>query len=188
MSSDEKDAVMQLFKKRELDVLVATTVIEVGIDVPNATVMVIENAERFGLSQLHQLRGRVGRGSEQSYCILLAERWAMRKIQESDDAVEGRRAAQRRLATMVQTTDGFRIAEVDLEIRGPGDYFGTRQSGMPEFQVANIVTDAAVLSEAREDAFALVAGDPHLRRESHRSLADHLRSRFVEEMSLLQVG
>jgi len=188
MSSEEKDTVMQRFKNREIDVLVATTVIEVGIDVPNATVMVIENAERFGLSQLHQLRGRVGRGSEQSYCILLAERWVVRKMQVSDDAAESRRAAERRLTTMVQTTDGFRIAEVDLEIRGPGDFFGTRQSGMPEFKVANIVTDASVLADAREDAFALVADDPHLRLEPHRSLADHLRSRFVEEMSLLQVG
>jgi ATP-dependent DNA helicase RecG len=188
MSSEEKDGVMGRFKARELDILVATTVIEVGIDVPNASVMVIENAERFGLSQLHQLRGRVGRGSEQSYCILLAERWRARRVTGDDAAAEQRRVAQRRLATMVQTTDGFRIAEVDLEIRGPGDFFGTRQSGMPEFKIANIVTDATVLGEARDDAFALVASDPHLRRDDHRALADHLRSRFIEEMSLLQVG
>jgi ATP-dependent DNA helicase RecG len=188
MSSEEKDDVMRRFKAGELDILVATTVIEVGIDVPNASVMVIENAERFGLSQLHQLRGRVGRGSEQSYCILLAERWRMRQAAGNDDAAEQRRVAQRRLDTMVQTNDGFRIAEVDLEIRGPGDFFGTRQSGMPEFKIANIVTDAAALVKARDDAFALVASDPHLRRDDHRALADHLRSRFVEEMSLLQVG
>ncbi len=188
MTGEEKEDVMRRFKGREVDLLVATTVIEVGIDVPNASVMVIENAERFGLSQLHQLRGRVGRGSEQSYCILLAERWKMRWQPENDETAAGRRMAQRRLATMVETTDGFRIAEVDLEIRGPGDYFGTRQSGMPEFKVANIITDAVILGEARDDAFALVAVDPHLRRDDHRALADHLRSRFVEEMTLLQVG
>jgi ATP-dependent DNA helicase RecG len=188
MSSEEKDDVMRRFKGRELDILVSTTVIEVGIDVPNASVMVIENAERFGLSQLHQLRGRVGRGSEQSYCILLAERWRMKRGAGNDEAAEQRRIAQRRLDTMVQTHDGFRIAEVDLEIRGPGDFFGTRQSGMPEFKIANIVTDAAALVEARDDAFALVNSDPHLRRDDHRALADHLRSRFVEEMTLLQVG
>lgn len=188
MGSEEKDDVMRRFKERALDILVATTVIEVGIDVPNASVMVIENAERFGLSQLHQLRGRVGRGSEQSYCILLAERWMARRVRDAQESADQQHAAQRRLATMVQTTDGFRIAEVDLEIRGPGDFFGTRQSGMPEFKVANIVTDGAVLAQARDDAFALVAGDPQLRRDDHRALADHLRSRFVEEMTLLQVG
>ena len=150
--------------------------------------MVIEHAERFGLAQLHQLRGRVGRGSEQSYCILVAERWMARGVREARESADQQHAAQRRLATMVQTTDGFRIAEVDLEIRGPGDFFGTRQSGMPEFKVANIVTDGAVLAQARDDAFALVAGDPHLRHDDHRALADHLRSRFVEEMTLLQVG
>jgi ATP-dependent DNA helicase RecG len=180
--------VMRRFNDRELDILVATTVIEVGIDVPNASVMVIENAERFGLSQLHQLRGRVGRGSEQSYCILLAERWLARRVRDAGESAAQQQASQRRLSTMVQTTDGFRIAEVDLEIRGPGDFFGTRQSGMPEFRVANIVTDAVVLGQARDDAFALVAEDPHLRRDAHRLLAAHLRSRFVEEMSLLQVG
>ena len=188
MSSEEKEEVMKRFQHRELDILVATTVIEVGIDVPNATVMVIENAERFGLSQLHQLRGRVGRGSEQSYCILLAERWLARRVRDAGSDPEQQQIAQRRLATMVQTTDGFRIAEVDLELRGPGDFFGTRQSGMPEFKVANIVTDAATLALARDDAFALVAADPHLRMDEHRALADHLRLRFVEEMSLLQVG
>jgi ATP-dependent DNA helicase RecG len=188
MASDEKEAIMSRFKERALDILVATTVIEVGIDVPNASVMVIENAERFGLSQLHQLRGRVGRGGEQSYCVLLAERWMARRVHGVQENPEERHAAERRLATMVQTSDGFRIAEVDLEIRGPGDYFGTRQSGMPEFKVANIVTDTAVLVQARDDAFALVAVDPHLRHDTHRALADHLRSRFVEEMTLLQVG
>jgi ATP-dependent DNA helicase RecG len=182
---------MRRFKERELDILVATTVIEVGIDIPNATVMVIENAERFGLSQLHQLRGRVGRGSEQSYCLLLTERWVMprrREAQTSQSALDQQRTAERRLSTMVGTTDGFVIAEVDLELRGPGDFFGTRQSGVPEFRVANIVTDGALLASARQDAFALVVNDPQLRREEHRALADHLRSRFAEEMTLLHTG
>jgi ATP-dependent DNA helicase RecG len=191
MTGEEKEEVMRRFKERELDILVATTVIEVGIDIPNATVMVIENAERFGLSQLHQLRGRVGRGSEQSYCLLLTERWVMprrRDAQTAQTVLDQQRNAERRLSTMVSTTDGFVIAEVDLELRGPGDFFGTRQSGLPEFKVANIVTDGLLLASARHDAFALVANDPHLRREEHRALADHLRSRFAEEMTLLHTG
>ncbi|MEK9137020.1 MAG: ATP-dependent DNA helicase RecG, partial [Bacteroidota bacterium] len=138
LPSEEKDEVMQRFKNRELDILVATTVIEVGIDIPNASIMVIENAERFGLAQLHQLRGRVGRGSEQSYCILLTSKWiargaerAGRKALQTQLSLDQQRFAERRLATMVGTTDGFKIAEVDLELRGPGDFFGTRQSGIP---------------------------------------------------------
>jgi ATP-dependent DNA helicase RecG len=194
LTSDEKDAVMGQFLKRELDILVATTVIEVGIDVPNATVMVIENAERFGLSQLHQLRGRVGRGSDQSYCILVTERWVAQRARRAGKAMEDRasleqyRAAEQRLATMVRTNDGFAIAEADLALRGPGDFFGTRQSGVPEFRVANPVTDVALLTLARDDAFALVGEDPHLRRDDHRTLADHLRSRFQKELVLMQTG
>ncbi len=194
LSAEEKDGVMQRFVSRSLDILVATTVIEVGIDVANATVMVIENAERFGLSQLHQLRGRVGRGSDQSYCILMTQRWIARRAARvraaGDDqaALEQYRAAERRLATMVRTTDGFEIAEADLELRGPGDYFGTRQSGIPEFRVANPVLDVALLSSARDDAFAIVADDPSLRHEAHRLLAEHLRSRFEKETTLIQTG
>jgi ATP-dependent DNA helicase RecG len=194
MATDEKDAVMQQFKRGELDILVATTVIEVGIDVPNASVMVIENAERFGLSQLHQLRGRVGRGSEQSYCILMTERWIAQRAHRinrgtNEEALKDEyRAAERRLAAMVQTTDGFAIAEADLALRGPGDFFGTRQSGMPAFRVADPVADNAILTEARKDAFALVDTDPHLRDGDHRQLADHLRARFREELALMQTG
>jgi ATP-dependent DNA helicase RecG len=155
--------------------------------------MVIENAERFGLSQLHQLRGRVGRGSEQSYCILLAKRWAAAGASRKPDPVahqqeDQRRVAQRRLATMVATNDGFAIAEVDLSLRGPGDFFGTRQSGLPEFRVANILTDSSLLHDARTDALALVESDPHLTRDDHRRLADDLRSRFHDELAILQVG
>jgi ATP-dependent DNA helicase RecG len=194
LASDEKDDVMGRFLNRDLDILVATTVIEVGIDVPNATVMVIENAERFGLSQLHQLRGRVGRGSDQSYCILMTERWVAQRARRAGKAMEDRtsleqyRAAEQRLATMVRTNDGFAIAEADLALRGPGDFFGTRQSGMPEFRVANPVTDVALLTVARDDAFALVGEDPQLRRDAHRLLADHLRSRFQKELILMQTG
>jgi ATP-dependent DNA helicase RecG len=192
LASEEKDRVMGAFKGREIDILVATTVIEVGIDVPNATVMVIENAERFGLSQLHQLRGRVGRGSDQSYCILLAKRWIARRAEKLTDLAairqsqDQQRLAERRLATMAATTDGFKIAEVDLELRGPGDYFGTRQSGVPEFRVANIVTDAAILSAARTDAFEIVQRDPYLRLADHRVLAEHVRAYFRSEIELLQ--
>jgi ATP-dependent DNA helicase RecG len=197
LPADEKDRIMASFKAREIDCLVATTVIEVGIDVPNASVMVIEDAERFGLSQLHQLRGRVGRGSDQSYCVLVAKKWIARRAERIDMSQRGRsglagvdeeRLAERRLAAMVGTTDGFAIAEVDLELRGPGDFFGTRQSGMPEFKVANIVTDAHLLMQARQDAFQLVQADPRLADPRHRVLAEQLRLRFHEDIALLRVG
>lgn len=161
LTSDEKDAVMRAFAARELDVLVATTVIEVGIDVPNATVMVIENAERFGLSQLHQLRGRVGRGAHASACYLLSTNFV------SEDA-------WRRLGVMEQTTDGFRIAEEDLAIRGPGDFVGTRQAGMPMLSLANLARDQAVLAMAREDAQGILGADPHLAHADHAALAGAL--------------
>lgn len=195
MSSDEKDAVMQRFKSRELDILVATTVIEVGIDVPNASIMVIENAERFGLSQLHQLRGRVGRGSEQSYCILLSKKWiAVNANRLTSDPVKIRdvaneeRLAERRLATMVQTNDGFKIAEVDLQLRGPGDFFGTRQSGMPEFKVADIISDAELLDEARRDAFTIIDSDPTLAQSPHIIVADTLRALHRDAFALMKVA
>jgi len=149
MKATERESVMASFKNRELDILVCTTVIEVGVDVPNATMMLIVHAERFGLSQLHQLRGRVGRGSEQSYCFLLAYK-------------PHGEEARRRLEIMVKTGDGFRIAEEDLDIRGPGELFGTRQSGMPDLKIANIVRDAILLESARREAFALIEADPHL--------------------------
>src|ERR1039457_4210572 len=139
LDADLKDQVMRMFQKGELQVLVATTVIEVGVDVPNATVMVIEHAERFGLAQLHQLRGRIGRGAAKSYCILMTGG----KVSE-----EG----QRRLDAMVRTNDGFQIAELDLELRGPGEFFGTRQAGMPSFRVANLIRDRQLLELAKQEA------------------------------------
>jgi ATP-dependent DNA helicase RecG len=150
MKAEEREKVMDLFKKREIDILVSTTVIEVGVDVPNATVMLIVHAERFGLSQLHQLRGRVGRGADRSYCILIAYQPV------SEDA-------RRRLDIMVQTNDGFRIAEEDLAIRGPGEFLGTRQAGLPDLRNADIVRDATILETAKQEAFGLIEKDPELK-------------------------
>jgi ATP-dependent DNA helicase RecG len=192
LPGEEKDRVMEAFQRRELDILVATTVIEVGIDVPNASVMVIENAERFGLSQLHQLRGRVGRGSDQSTCILLARRWVASRVRRGESvamlSLDEERCAERRLAAMLSTSDGFKIAEYDLELRGPGDFFGTRQSGIPEFRVADILKDGVLLDEARQDAFGIVERDPHLADPAHGILSEHFRSRFREDIALLRTG
>ena len=148
MPSQDKEMAMATFREGETDVLVSTTVIEVGIDVPNATVMVIEDAHRFGLSQLHQLRGRVGRGRHPGSCILLAD-------PTTDDG-------EQRLAAMVETTDGFRLAEEDLRIRGQGTVFGTRQSGVKDLKLADILADFDLLMLARRDAFGLVETDPGL--------------------------
>ncbi len=146
LSSEEKDEVMQRFRKNEVQVLVATTVVEVGVDVANATVMVIEHAERFGLSQLHQLRGRIGRGAQKSHCVLVGP------VRMTDEA-------RARLETMARTSNGFEIAETDLELRGPGEFFGTRQSGALGFHIANPLRDRELLERARREAFAL-ADDP----------------------------
>ncbi len=175
MSSGEKDHVMRRFKAGQLHVLVATTVIEVGIDVPNASVMLIEHAERFGLSQLHQLRGRVGRGPWTSFCILL------HGADLSEDA-------RRRVDALVATGDGFRIAEADLEIRGPGEFFGTRQSGLPEFRVADLLRDAALLEDARDEAQRVVAVDPELRDPAHRALRAGLLARWRGKLALASAG
>jgi ATP-dependent DNA helicase RecG len=175
LSFEDKDAIMRRFKAGQVHVLVSTTVIEVGIDVPNASVMVIEHAERFGLSQLHQLRGRVGRGPWPSYCILLH---AARLTED----------AQQRIQAMVETSDGFKIAEVDLRLRGPGEFFGTRQSGLPQFRVADLLRDAAILEEARAEAQALVAADPELRDPVQRPLRDALLARWRGKIGLASVG
>jgi len=170
-----KEAVMGAFKAGEIHVLVSTTVIEVGIDVANASVMLVEHAERFGLSQLHQLRGRVGRGPWKSYCILL---------RSGTSSAE----ARRRIDAMTHTQDGFRIAEVDLELRGPGDFFGTRQSGLPQFRVADLLRDGRALEEARQEAFDLVAADPDLALPDHRGLRAALLARWRGKLELASVG
>ena len=173
----EKEGAMKAFNAREYDVLVATTVVEVGVDVRNATVMIIENAERFGLSQLHQLRGRVGRGSDKSYCFLVAPNTIRHQMKKRDDVAEQAKAATR-LRTMAETTDGFKIAEVDLRLRGPGDLMGTRQSGVPEFSFADLVLDGLIIAAARADAFALIEHDPHLRKPEHEPLRNRLITAF----------
>ena len=175
LAFDEKEAMMRRFKAGEVHVLVSTTVIEVGIDVPNASVMLIEHAERFGLSQLHQLRGRVGRGPWTSYCILMTAG----RLGED---------AERRIAAMVETTDGFRIAEADLALRGPGEFFGTRQSGLPELRLADLLRDGAVLEEARREALAIVAADPELRAPEHRGLRQALLDRWRGRLALASAG
>ena len=172
---DEKDAIMRRFKAGEIHVLVSTTVIEVGIDVPNAAVMLIEHAERFGLSQLHQLRGRVGRGEWKSYCILLT---SGRLTEE----------AQRRIDAMTSTNDGFRIAEVDLELRGPGEFFGTRQSGLPEFRSADLLQDTRLLEEARREATAIIARDRELSDPANRALRTALLARWRGKLALATAG
>lgn len=161
LKTEEKEYEMKRFVKGETQIMVATTVIEVGVDVPNASVMVIENAERFGLSQLHQLRGRVGRGADQSYCILMTK-----------DRISAE--ARQRIDTMVKTNDGFAIAEADLQIRGPGDMKGTRQSGAIELQIADLTTDGRVVEAARQSALELLTADPALALPGHRNTRDRL--------------
>jgi ATP-dependent DNA helicase RecG len=176
LDADLKDQVMRMFQKGELQILVATTVIEVGVDVPNATVMVIEHAERFGLAQLHQLRGRIGRGAAKSFCVLMTGG----KVTE-----EG----ERRLDAMVRTNDGFEIAELDLELRGPGEFFGTRQAGMPSFRVANLIRDRQLLELAKREAAAVMAGpnDEVTQVEISRALVA-LRTRWQRTYGLVEVG
>jgi len=175
MKPEEKDAVMRAFKAREYDVLVSTTVIEVGIDVPNATTIVIEHAERFGLAQLHQLRGRVGRGRAPGHCALVVPDWI------GGDAYE-------RLKVLEGTTDGFKIAEADLVLRGPGDFLGTRQAGLPPFRVANLLRDTAMLRAARNEAAAVLAEDPDLSRPESAALRAVLQHRWGGRLQLAKVG
>jgi ATP-dependent DNA helicase RecG len=177
MKADEKDAVMRRFRAGEVHVLVTTTVVEVGVDVPNATVMVIEHAERFGLSQLHQLRGRVGRGSDDAVCLLVAPYVADRA---SD--------TYRRLQAMASTSDGFKIAEVDLELRGPGDFLGTRQHGLPDFRVASLLRDTRTLAEAREAAEHWLTLDPQLRSPESAPLRQVLEHRWKGRLGLAEIG
>ncbi|MBI5022506.1 MAG: ATP-dependent DNA helicase RecG [Ignavibacteriales bacterium] len=194
MKSNIKDEVMRAFKDREIDILVATTVIEVGIDVSNASVMIIEHAERYGLAQLHQLRGRVGRGADQSYCLLIAPDWVKGHLNNKfrspsiDGEVQDRSDIVERLHTMIETNDGFKIAEIDLKLRGPGDFFGTRQSGEPLLRIANILTDQEILSLARAEAFHLIEADPHLRKEENKTIREYFIKRLKSKYKLLFGG
>ena len=175
MKSEEKEKVMNAFKQGDLQILVSTTVIEVGVDVPNATIMIIEHAERFGLTQLHQLRGRVGRGSKQSYCILVGY---------GEFSAEGKK----RLDTMVETNDGFKIAEVDLDLRGPGEFFGTRQHGMPELKLADVTKDIKILYKAREEAFKLAQEDPQLLKSDDMATRHYFIKNYRDKYDLAWVG
>ena len=166
MKPADKEYTMSRFAKGELQLLVSTTVIEVGVDVPNATVMFIENAERFGLSQLHQLRGRVGRGSEQSYCILLCS--------------DASRQAAFRMRVMTTSNDGFEIAREDLKLRGPGDFFGSRQHGLPDLKLADLSSDLRTLEEARSAARDVLRADPGLSAPEHGLLRRHMERLFKD--------
>lgn len=170
----EVDSVIEDFKNHKLDILVSTTVIEVGIDIPNAAIMVIEEAQRFGLSQLHQLRGRVGRGAEQSFCILMCE--------------TSGEVSKQRLAIMTETTDGFRIAETDMKLRGPGEFFGTRQSGDLKFSAADLAKDLALIEKARNEAFELVNSDPQLRMPENAPMKEHFLMNYKESMDLIKIA
>ncbi len=167
LKSKDKEAVMSAFHRGEIDVLVSTTVVEVGVDVPNANLMIIENADRFGLSQLHQLRGRVGRGQWQSYCVLLSDNRAPE--------------TRERLKYFCSTTDGFKIAEKDLELRGPGDFFGQRQHGLPALKAADLAGDTRVFKEAQAAAGRLLEADPDLTRPEHRGVMEKVRTLFAED-------
>jgi ATP-dependent DNA helicase RecG len=175
MKSEEKETIMAEFKAQRIQILVSTIVIEVGIDVANASVMVIEHAERFGLSQLHQLRGRVGRSQYPSQCLLIAQ------FRRTEDA-------EQRLRVMEKTTDGFKIAEEDLAIRGPGELLGTQQSGLPEFRVGDFVRDFSLLTEARKEAFAVISLDPTLSKAGNQLLREILMERWKGKLELAQIG
>ena len=166
MKSRDKEGVMRAFAAGEIDVLVSTTVIEVGVDVPNAALMVVENAERFGLSQLHQLRGRVGRGKHQSYCVLVTG------TQHPE--------SRERLRVLSKTADGFKIAEEDLKLRGPGDFFGQRQHGLPQLGIADLAGDVRLLKQAQQAADELLRSDPGLQRPEHGALLARVRRLFAE--------
>jgi len=174
MKPAEKDAAMKRFRSGEVQALVCTTVIEVGVDVANATVMAVQHAERYGLSQLHQLRGRIGRGPKKSYCLLFTESW--------------NEPSQARLRILCETTDGFRIAEEDLRLRGPGELLGTRQHGLPAFKVADVINDFELLAQARDDAASILRGDADLSIPQHAPLRREVLRRYGRALNLIDVA
>jgi ATP-dependent DNA helicase RecG len=175
MKGEEKESIMKDFRIGKIQALVATTVIEVGLDVPNATLCIIEHADRFGLPQLHQIRGRIGRGSEQSYCILLTSR----KISA---------LARERLKTLCKENDGFKIAEKDLNLRGPGEFFGIKQHGLPELKIANPVTDIKILSKARNWAFKIIEKDKNLLKPEHAVVRKTIIKEYRDKFKFLEAG
>ena len=170
MKAKEKDEIMNDFKEGKIDILISTTVIEVGVNVPNSSIMVVENAERFGLAQLHQLRGRVGRGEYQSYCIL--------KYEGNSETI------RERMKVMVDTNDGFVISEKDLELRGSGDFFGTEQHGLPAFKVANLFTDMPILKAVQSLAIKILSEDPKLEKEENKPLKNLIKDKFKERIEI----
>ncbi|GAB1429177.1 ATP-dependent DNA helicase RecG [Ignavibacteria bacterium] len=184
----EKEDAMKAFKNREYDIMIATTVVEVGIDVPNATIMLIENAERFGLAQLHQLRGRVGRSELQSYCFLATKDHFRYVIHKRDEEFSERKAGVIRLRAMRDTTDGFQIAEIDMKLRGAGNILGTQQSGVPEFQFSDLVSDIEIIASARSEAFALVNRDPHLRSAENEPIRNEFRRKHIVGENLVDIA
>jgi ATP-dependent DNA helicase RecG len=176
MSSAKKEQVMTEFRRGKIKALVATVVIEVGVDIPNATIMVIEGADDFGLAQLHQLRGRIGRGTDKSFCFLFADK-------ETENEV-----AKSRLEMMERSNDGFEIAEHDLKLRGPGELFSTRQHGLPDLKIANIIDDYDLLVMARRCAFELVSADPMLTVPTHRNIRQSLITKFGDSLGLADVA
>ena len=170
LKQKEKEQIMEEFKNGEIDILISTTVIEVGVNVPNASVMVIQNAERFGLAALHQLRGRVGRGEYQSYCIL--------KYQGKSDNI------RQRMKVMQETNDGFVISEKDLELRGSGEFFGTKQHGIPEFKVANLFEDMEILKKAQNLAIKIIEEDPELEMQKNQSLKQSILKKFSGKIEI----
>ena len=170
MKPKEKDEIMQKFKDGQIDILISTTVIEVGVNVPNSSIMVVENAERFGLAQLHQLRGRVGRGDYQSYCIL--------KYNGGSDVI------RQRMKIMQDTNNGFIIAEKDLELRGSGEFFGTKQHGLPEFKIANLFEDMPILQSVQSIANEIISEDPNLSMEKNVKLRKIVDSKFGERVEI----
>ena len=170
MKTKDKDSIMERFKNKEIDILISTTVIEVGVDVPNSNVMVIENAERFGLAQLHQLRGRVGRGEYKSYCIL--------KFEGKSENV------RKRMKVMCETNDGFVISEKDLELRGAGDFFGTMQHGLPEFKIANLFEDIEMLKLVQSVAMKILQEDPKLEKAQNKLINDLIKDKFAKRIEI----
>jgi len=173
MKGKEKNAVMAKFELNEISILVSTTVVEVGVDIPNATVILVEHADRFGLTQLHQLRGRVGRGSDKGYCILVHRH-------ESDKS-------RLRLATMETTNDGFQIADEDLKLRGPGDFFGLRQSGFIQYKIANMITDGSIIRQARKAAFTMVETDPDLCHDQHAGIKERFQLDYRDKLDMVKI-